>query len=258
MSKVARRTINEKAFYTYESFVLSRIHLYRALYFHKTSRCMDTMVKFILETTNSEVKWSNYAENLKETEEYLEDADYEFEENYLKLDDHYFTTKIRDLIKEGNLNQNVENMIQLFLKRKTLKCVAEGTFKEASDIINTRNMLNAKKKDIAKEADKIYKKSKKLNDKGQIITANDIFLDISIISTLKMPRKGAFSTGEIFIRKQDEYLEPSGRDSDILSALCGKLDTLFCYIYRGKDEEYKKAITKAIEKGFSGLQLTSY
>src|ERR687891_2090506 len=113
--------INKSALYSFESMLISRYEMFKAVYFHKTVRSAEVMLLHSMTLADEEMGLTDTS--LK---------------NYLDLTDEATLERICSL---GNRNKNAVRLAQEYKSRKLLKCVYEKFF-HSHDKLNRR--LHAK------------------------------------------------------------------------------------------------------------------
>ena len=100
--------IEKSALYSFESMILSRYQMFKAVYFHKTVRAAEVM---ILESIRLADKYCNFTQlNL---------------DNYTQLTDEFVISKILSLSDNYSEQRRAKKFARDYLDRKLLKCVYE-------------------------------------------------------------------------------------------------------------------------------------
>jgi uncharacterized protein len=100
----AHLAINRSALYSFESMLISRYEMFKAVYFHKTVRSAEVMLLHSMRLANEQLNLTDTSLN-----------------NYLNLTDDSTLEKIQSL----NANEDAVRLITDYRNRRLLKCVYE-------------------------------------------------------------------------------------------------------------------------------------
>src|SRR6476661_6465093 len=203
--------INRSALYSFESMLISRYEMFKAVYFHKTVRSAEVMLLHSLLLAYDSINF-NVASL----------------DNYLSLTDE--TILIRILASKGN--QLARQLARDYLERKLLKCVYERFIQKKERL---RDKLNWNK--ITDVSSKIAEIAKVKSDR--------VFIDVSGISSVPLaPNKQEMRS--ILLVGEGEALKTPVSQLPLINSISGHLDMLRVYT----DEENRKKVTIAARKVF--------
>lgn len=141
--------LDKSALYSFESMILSRYQMFKAVYFHKTVRSAEVMMLEALRLADDEANFTSL--NL---------------DDYVKLTDEFVISQILSLPEYTQELRRAKKIATDYQNRRLLKCVYEQI------------MTNKKLKDQDGIRQKIAKKSK--------VDKNEIFVDTSTTSSLPL------------------------------------------------------------------------
>jgi hypothetical protein len=141
--------LDRSALYSFESMILSRYQMFKAVYFHKTVRSAEVMMLEAIRLADDEANFTSL--NL---------------DDYLKLTDEYVILQILSLPESTSEIRHAKKFADDYQNRHLLKCVYEQL------------VTNKKLKDQEKIRQQIAKKSN--------VDKNDIFIDTSTTSSLPL------------------------------------------------------------------------
>jgi len=141
--------LDRSALYSFESMILSRYQMFKAVYFHKTVRSAEVMMLEALRLADDEANFTSL--NL---------------DDYVKLTDEFVISQILSLPEYTQDLRRAKKIATDYQNRRLLKCVYEQI------------MTNKKLKDQDKIRQKIAQKSK--------VDINEIFVDTSTTSSLPL------------------------------------------------------------------------
>jgi hypothetical protein len=141
--------LDRSALYSFESMILSRYQMFKAVYFHKTVRSAEVMILEAIRLADDEANFTSSS---------LDD--------YIKLTDEYLILQILSLPEYTEELRRAKKIATDYQNRHLLKCVYEQL------------MTHKKFKDPESLLQKIAKKSK--------IDKNEIFVDTSTTSSLPL------------------------------------------------------------------------
>ncbi|MDW0327145.1 MAG: HD domain-containing protein [Nitrososphaeraceae archaeon] len=192
------------SFYSFESMIISRFEMFRAVYFHKTVRSAEVMLLH-------SILLSSDILNLKRLA--LTD--------YLKLTDE----SIICTISSSRNNKAAQEMISNYLDRKLLKCVYERFIRKRDNYTKlNRDKIEELRLEIARLA--------KIDEKK-------IFLDTYGISLVPLaPNKQEMKS--ILLVSEDEFFKQPVSNLPLVNSITGYLDMIRVYT----NHKDRKKITK--------------
>jgi HD superfamily phosphohydrolase len=141
--------LDRSALYSFESMILSRYQMFKAVYFHKTVRSAEVMMLEAIRLADDEANFTSL--NL---------------DNYVKLTDEFVISQILSLPEYTQELRRAKKIATDYQNRHLLKCVYE------------KIMTDKKLKDQDELRQKVAKKSK--------IDKNEVFVDTSTTSSLPL------------------------------------------------------------------------
>lgn len=146
----SRLALDRSALYSFESMVLSRYQMFKAVYFHKTVRSAEVMMLESIRLADNQLNFTSL--NLDE---------------YVKLTDEFVVAQILSLPIHTDELKRAKQFAEDYQNRRLLKCVYE----QLTNKKFTKPKENKIKQDIAK-------KSK--------VSINEIFVDTTTTSSLPL------------------------------------------------------------------------
>lgn len=181
------------SFYSFESMIISRFEMFRAVYFHKTVRSAEVMLLHSILLSSKELNLASLS---------LED--------YLKLTDDSILWKM----SSSQNNKTAKEMISNYLDRKLLKCVYER-------FIRKRDNYTKLKRDKIEE---LRLKIARLAN----IDERKIFLDTYGISLVPLaPNKKEMKS--ILLVSEDEFFKQPVSNLPLVNSITGYLDMIRVY-----------------------------
>ena len=181
------------SFYSFESMIISRYEMFRAVYFHKTVRSAEVMLLHSLLLSSEILNLSKIS---------LTD--------YLKLTDDSILWKI----SSSSNNEMAKEMISNYLERKLLKCVYER-------FIRKRDNFTKLNRDKIEE---LRLKIARLSN----IDEKRIFLDTYGISLVPLaPNKQEMKS--ILLVSEDEFFKQPVSNLPLVNSITGYLDMIRVY-----------------------------
>ena len=197
------------SFYSFESMIISRFEMFRAVYFHKTVRSAEVMLLHSLLLSN---------ELLDLTRRSITD--------YLKLTDDSILWEIYSSPE----NKIAKEMISNYLQRKLLKCVYERFIRKRDNYAR----LNR---------DKIKKLRLKIARLSNI-DERKIFLDTYGISLVPLaPNKEEMKS--ILLVSEDEFFKQPVSNLPLVNSITGYLDMIRVYTNH-KDRKKVASVSKDV------------
>jgi putative nucleotidyltransferase with HDIG domain len=192
-------SLDKSALYSFESMMISRYQMFKAVYFHKTVRSAEVMLLEAMSLADNELELTS--NNL---------------DNYIKLTDEFVISKLISLPGKSSDLKRAKQLAKDYQERRLLKCVFEK--------ILSRNDLISKVKtsDIQKE---ISKKSK--------VDDSEIFIDVSMTPSIPLTPSKKESESIILTSKKGtirkEVYELSISEIPLVSAISGFMNILRVY-----------------------------
>ncbi|MFM7795194.1 MAG: HD domain-containing protein, partial [Candidatus Nitrosotenuis sp.] len=198
--------LEKSALYSFESMILSRYQMFKAVYFHKTVRAAEVM---ILESIRLADKYCNFTQLSLD--------------NYTQLTDEFVISKILSLSDNSTEQRRAKKFAQDYLNRKLLKCVYE-------------KIMTKKTQNSEQIRSQIAKKSN--------INIEEIFVDTSGTSSLPLtPAKE--KTKSITLISAKKTLEIPFSKIPVVSSMADSMNILRVYTsqsHRKKVEMAAKSI----------------
>jgi HD superfamily phosphohydrolase len=181
------------SFYSFESMIISRFEMFRAVYFHKTVRSAEVMLLHSILLSSEELNLPSLS---------LDD--------YLKLTDD----SILWMISLSKNNKIAKEMISNYLERKLLKCVYERFIRKRDNYTKlNRDKIEELRLKIARLAN---------------IDERKIFLDTYGISLVPLaPNKKEMKS--ILLVSEDEFFKQPVSNLPLVNSITGYLDMIRVY-----------------------------
>jgi len=214
--------ISKSALYSYESMLISRYQMFKAVYFHKTVRSGEVMLLHSMKIQNEELHFTDFRS--------LED--------FFSLHDEMVLEKLTSAILNDNnkgKNKNMEMSIALakdYQNRNLLKCIYEFFL-----LTSQRNKVKSDNEDkILFDVDSYFDHQlnsiKEIVDKYQQL-GYPIFLDVSRAPSIPLAPKKEEITSIMIMDKKSEY-EKSFDQIPLINAITGHLDMIRIYTTKDK------------------------
>lgn len=181
------------SFYSFESMMISRFEMFRAVYFHKTVRSAEVMLLHSILLSSEALNLSKLSLN-----------------DYLKLTDDSILWKIYS----SHNNKIAKEMISHYLERKLLKCVYERFIRKRDNYTKlNRDKIEELRLKIARLAN---------------IDERKIFLDTYGISLVPLaPNKKEMKS--ILLVSEDEFFKQPVSNLPLVNSITGYLDMIRVY-----------------------------
>lgn len=181
------------SFYSFESMMISRFEMFRAVYFHKTVRSAEVMLLHSILLSSEALNLSKLSLN-----------------DYLKLTDDSILWKIYS----SQNNKIAKEMISNYLERKLLKCVYERFIRKRDNYTKlNRDKIEELRLKIARLAN---------------IDERKIFLDTYGISLVPLaPNKKEMKS--ILLVSEDEFFKQPVSNLPLVNSITGYLDMIRVY-----------------------------
>lgn len=181
------------SFYSFESMMISRFEMFRAVYFHKTVRSAEVMLLHSILLSSEALSLSKLSLN-----------------DYLKLTDDSILWKIHS----SQNNKIAKEMISHYLERKLLKCVYERFIRKRDNYTKlNRDKIEELRLKIARLAN---------------IDERKIFLDTYGISLVPLaPNKKEMKS--ILLVSEDEFFKQPVSNLPLVNSITGYLDMIRVY-----------------------------
>ncbi|HJU79905.1 MAG TPA: HD domain-containing protein [Nitrososphaeraceae archaeon] len=181
------------SFYSFESMIISRFEMFRAVYFHKTVRSAEVMLLHSILLSSKDLNLPSLS---------LDD--------YLKLTDDSILWKM----SSSQNNKIAKEMISNYLERKLLKCVYERFIRKRDNYTKlNRDKIEELRLKIARLAS---------------IDEKKIFLDTYGISLVPLaPNKKEMKS--ILLVSEDEFFKQPVSNLPLVNSITGYLDMIRVY-----------------------------
>jgi HD superfamily phosphohydrolase len=181
------------SFYSFESMIISRFEMFRAVYFHKTVRSAEVMLLHSILLSSEELNLPSLS---------LDD--------YLKLTDD----SILGMMSSSQNNKIAKEMISNYFERKLLKCVYERFIRKRDNYTKlNRDKIEELRLKIARLAN---------------IDERKIFLDTYGISLVPLaPNKKEMKS--ILLVSEDEFFKQPVSNLPLVNSITGYLDMIRVY-----------------------------
>ena len=188
-----RLALDISSFYSFESMMISRFEMFRAVYFHKTVRSAEVMLLHSILLSSEALNLSKLSLN-----------------DYLKLTDDSILWKIYS----SQYNKIAKEMISNYLQRKLLKCVYERFIRKRDNYTKlNRYKIEELRLKIARLAN---------------IDERKIFLDTYGISLVPLaPNKKEMKS--ILLVSEDEFFKQPVSNLPLVNSITGYLDMIRVY-----------------------------
>ncbi len=208
----AHLALNKSALYSFESMLISRYEMFKAVYFHKTVRSAEVMLLQSMKLAD---------ENLNLTDTNLS--------NYLKLTDDSTLEKIDTL---SGINDMAVQLVNDYRNRKLLKCVYEKFIYKNNDFYGKidRESLN--------------QLASKISDHARV-QENSVFVDKSRASSMPLtPTKDELRT--IMLVDSVEAYETPVSEIPLIDSITGVFDILRVYTTHKNRDRVKQSVFKIL------------
>ena len=197
------------SFYSFESMMISRFEMFRAVYFHKTVRSAEVMLLHSILLSSEALNLSKLSLN-----------------DYLKLTDDSILWRIYS----SQNNKIAKEMISNYLERKLLKCVYERFIRKRDNYTKlNRDKIEELRLKIARLAN---------------IDERKIFLDTYGISLVPLaPNKKEMKS--ILLVSEDEFFKQPVSNLPLVNSITGYLDMIRVYTNH-KDRKNITSISKDV------------
>ncbi|HYY85933.1 MAG TPA: HD domain-containing protein [Nitrososphaeraceae archaeon] len=197
------------SFYSFESMIISRFEMFRAVYFHKTVRSAEVMLLHSILLSSQQLNLASLSLN-----------------DYLKLTDD----SILWMISSSQDNKIAKEMISNYLERKLLKCVYERFIRKRDNYTKlNRDKIEELRLKIARLAN---------------IDEKKIFLDTYGISLVPLaPNKKEMKS--ILLVSEDEFFKQPVSNLPLVNSITGYLDMIRVYTNQ-KDRKNITNISKDV------------
>lgn len=191
-------SLDKSSLYSFESMMISRYQMFKAVYFHKTVRSAEVMLLESMSLADDELEFSSY------------DLD-----KYIQLTDEFVISKLIALPPKSHDLKRASKLAKDYQNRRLLKCVFEK-------ILTRKEKIGIKPSKIKKE---ISKKSK--------VDESEIFIDMSTTPTIPLTPSKKESQSIILTSKkgsmQKEGYELPISEIPLVYAISGFMNMLRVY-----------------------------
>ena len=192
-------SLDKSALYSFESMMISRYQMFKAVYYHKTVRSAEVMLLESMSLADNELDLTST--NL---------------DDYIKLTDEFVISKLISLPEKSSDLRRARQFAKDYQERRLLKCVFEKILAR-QDLIGKIQTLDIKKQ--------ISKKSK--------IEESEIFIDVSMtpsipLTPLKKESESIILTSKKGTLSKEAYELPIS-EIPLVSAISGFVNILRVY-----------------------------
>jgi len=207
--------INRSALYSFESMLISRYEMFKAVYFHKTVRSAEVMLLHSLMLVDDQLNLTDTSAN-----------------NFLKLTDEYTLDRICSL-KTGN--KIGVKLAKDYRNRRLLKCVYEKFLHKRDKLYRKmdRRVLNELELKIAHAAH---------------VKENSVFVDASKAPSMPLSPTKKEIKSVLLVEKKQDYEIPT-TELPVIDSITGFLDMLRIYTIAENRKAVEQSIHKVIQDG---------
>ena len=203
-----------------EDYVISRLQMFNAVYFHKTVRAANVMLARAME-------WADEPLGLTE----LEDLDF-----FLKLDDCYIKTALLTLEPDDDFSRLAKELMERLQDRRLLKCVYEKPVHGPEDLLsNVLNRPSVRKRleaEIAEEAG---------------VEPEKVFIDAPSVPSVPMRPGGELAEIHFFERREGgKRLLDKGEVYSLVLGLARYVDIVRVYAFPEQRDRVRKACERVL------------
>jgi HD superfamily phosphohydrolase len=192
-------SLEKSALYSFESMMISRYQMFKAVYYHKTVRSAEVMLLESMSLADNELDLTST--NL---------------DNYIKLTDEFVISKLISLPEKSSDLKSARQLAKDYQERRLLKCVFEKILAR-HDLIGKIKTLDIKKQ--------ISTKSK--------VEESEIFIDVSMTPSIPLTPSKKESESIILTSKKGtlskEAYELPISEIPLVSAISGFMNILRVY-----------------------------
>jgi uncharacterized protein len=208
----AHLAINRSALYSFESMLISRYEMFKAVYFHKTVRSAEVMLLHSMRLANDQL-------NLTDTEL----------TNYLSLTDD---TTLEKIISLGANNKSAVKLAEDYVNRRLLKCVYEKFLNRSDSSFRKMDMHT-----LQYLASQIEERAN--------VEQESVFVDASRASSMPLtPTKEEISS-ILLVDKERAYETPIS-EIPLIDSVTGLLDTLRVYTTSRNRDAVERSVKKVL------------
>ena len=203
---------------SFEDYVVSRLQMFNAVYFHKTVRAANVMLARAME-------WADEYLGLTD----LKDVDF-----FLSLDDCYIRTALITLEPYDDLSRLAKELMERLEARRLIKCVYERPVMGREDllasVLNRPGVRGKLEAEIAEEAG---------------VRPEEVFLDAPSVPSIPLRPGGEFVKVRFFeVREGVKRLLDKSEVHSLILGLAKYVDLVRVYTL----PEHREAVRKACEK----------
>ena len=208
----AHLAINRSALYSFESMLISRYEMFKAVYFHKTVRSAEVMLLHSMRLANDQL-------NLTDTEL----------TNYLSLTDD---TTLEKIISLRANNKSAVKLAEDYMNRRLLKCVYEKFLNRSDTSFRKMDMHT-----LQYLASQIEERAN--------VEQESVFVDASRASSMPLtPTKEEISS-ILLVDKERAYETPIS-EIPLIDSVTGLLDTLRVYTTSRNRDAVERSVKKVL------------
>jgi uncharacterized protein len=207
--------INRSALYSFESMLISRYEMFKAVYFHKTVRSAEVMLLHSMIIADEQLNLTDISLG-----------------NYLNLTDEYTLDRICSL-KNGN--KIAIKLATDYRARRLLKCVYEK-FLYKRDKLYRHKMDRSASYNLASQIIKTAR-----------VKENSVFVDASRAPSMPLAPNKKEINAILLVDKEQEYEAPVS-EIPLIDSITGFLDMLRIYTIAENREAVEQAIKKVVDE----------
>jgi HD superfamily phosphohydrolase len=216
--------LDKAALYSFESMMISRYEMFKAVYFHKTVRSAEVMMLRSMMLADEEL--------------HLTDASLE---NYLELTDDATMVRLITLPQKDDQLKLAVKLARDYRDRKLLKCVFEKILHKSDSMVRkvfSKRLLKSMTEEIASSAG---------------VDPNHVYIDASKAPSVPLtPAKEELSAivliGKDANGKKTQYTLPI-REIPLISSISGFMDMIRVYTTTESRAKVEKAVKKVLGTG---------
>jgi HD superfamily phosphohydrolase len=207
--------INRSALYSFESMLISRYEMFKAVYFHKTVRSAEVMLLHSMISADKQLNLTDTSLN-----------------NYLDLTDESTLERICSLRKR---NKIAVKLASDYKHRRLLKCVYERFLHKHDRIYKKmhRQELHSLGLKIAEAAD---------------VKEKSVFVDASRAQSIPLAPTKKEINSVLFVEKERSYETPVS-EIPLINSIAGFLDMLRIYTTAENRDAIEQSIKKVLDDG---------
>lgn len=234
VSSSGRLGINKSALYSYESMLISRYQMFKAVYFHKTVRSGEVMILNAMKNLNN----------------FIDIVDENSLDRFFELHDEMILDMLTN-IKHLQLDSNSHRYVQLvkdYKNRNLLKCIYEflslSNKREDHVLENTKSTNHVISSELNLEFEDRVRRLQSII--GQYKSAGElIFLDISRAPSIPLAPKKEEVTSIMIVDKKGEH-EKTFDQLPLINVISGYLDMIRVYTIKENRKQFESFVSELV------------